>query len=81
LFLTYFLFLSQDNKRRTKPILKNLNPEWNYTVIYPNVHKEELKYKTLEFTAWDYDRFKSNDFLGKVSIDLNGKVCFFHLKN
>jgi hypothetical protein len=56
-------------------VFKNLNPEWNYTVHYPNVHKEELKYKTLEVTVWDYDRFKPNDFLGKVKIDLSG-MCF-----
>ena len=70
-FLNLF-YLSQDNKRRTKPVFKNLNPEWNYQVSYPNVHKEEVKYKTLEVTVWDYDRFKSNDFLGKISIELNG---------
>ena len=53
-------------------MLKSLNPEWNCTVVYPNVHKEELKYKTLEFTVWDWDRFKSNDFLGMVKVELNG---------
>ncbi len=79
--LTVFTFCveSQDNKRRTKPVFKNLNPEWNYQVVYPHVHKEELKYKTLEVTVWDYDRFKSNDFLGKVEIDLSstyGRLCY-----
>lgn len=54
---------------------KNLNPEWNSTLTYANVYKEELKNKTLEFTLWDWDRFKSNDFLGMVKIELNGKFC------
>ncbi|CAF0721735.1 unnamed protein product [Brachionus calyciflorus] len=65
----------QENKRRTKHVLKNLNPEWNCLVVYPNVHKEELKYKTLEFTIWDWDRFKSNDFLGSVKIELKDSSC------
>jgi hypothetical protein len=26
----------------------------------------------LEFTVWDYDRFKANDFLGQITIDLKG---------
>ncbi|CAF3809687.1 unnamed protein product [Rotaria magnacalcarata] len=60
----------QENKRRTKHISKNLNPLWDYTVIYGNMHREELQYKMLEFTVWDYDRFKANDFLGQVTIDL-----------
>jgi protein piccolo len=36
------------------------------------VHREELQNKMLEFTVWDYDRFKANDFLGQVTIDLKG---------
>lgn len=38
------------------------------------MHREELQYKMLEFTLWDYDRFKSNDFIGQVTIDLKGTV-------
>ncbi len=72
-FSNTLLFSSHDNKRRTKHILKSLNPVWNCTVTYPNVYREEVKNKTLEFTVWDWDRFKSNDFLGMVLIDLSGK--------
>lgn len=64
---------SQENKRRTKYISKNLNPLWDHTVIYGNMHREELQYKMLEFTVWDYDRFKANDFLGQVTINLKGQ--------
>uniref|UniRef100_A0A3Q3BW56 Piccolo presynaptic cytomatrix protein n=1 Tax=Haplochromis burtoni TaxID=8153 RepID=A0A3Q3BW56_HAPBU len=60
-----------DNKRRTKYAQKTMNPEWNQTVIYKNIHLEQLKKKTLEVTVWDYDRSSSNDFLGEVLIDLS----------
>ncbi|XP_048113604.1 protein piccolo isoform X3 [Alosa alosa] len=60
-----------ENKRRTKSVQKSQNPEWNQTVIYKNIHLEQLKRKTLEVTVWDYDRYSSNDFLGEVLIDLS----------
>ncbi|CAB1313755.1 unnamed protein product [Coregonus sp. 'balchen'] len=59
------------NKRRTKHVQRSLNPEWNQTVIYKNIHLEQLKKKTLEVTVWDYDKSSSNDFLGEVLIDLS----------
>ncbi|WAR25534.1 PCLO-like protein, partial [Mya arenaria] len=60
-----------ENKRRTKHIARTLNPEWHETSTFPNVHREELRNKTLEVTVWDYDRFKANDFLGEVVIDFS----------
>ncbi|XP_060080549.1 uncharacterized protein LOC132559931 [Ylistrum balloti] len=60
-----------ENKRRTKHISKTLCPEWYQTVVFQDLHREELQYKTLEITVWDYDRFKANDFLGEVIIDLS----------
>lgn len=69
----FCLFFSAENKRRIKHVAKTLNPLWNHTVVYGNVHHEELQNKKLEFTVWDYDRFKSNDFLGQVTIDLKSK--------
>uniref|UniRef100_A0A672SHF0 Piccolo presynaptic cytomatrix protein b n=1 Tax=Sinocyclocheilus grahami TaxID=75366 RepID=A0A672SHF0_SINGR len=62
---------SAENKRRIKYVQKTQNPEWNQTVIYKNIHLEQLKKKTLEVTVWDYDRYSSNDFLGEVLIDLS----------
>ncbi|CAF2823001.1 unnamed protein product [Rotaria sp. Silwood2] len=62
--------INAENKRRIKHVSKTLNPVWNHTVIYGNMHREEVQYKKLEFTVWDYDRFKANDFLGQVIIDL-----------
>nr|XP_040030621.1 LOW QUALITY PROTEIN: protein piccolo-like [Gasterosteus aculeatus aculeatus] len=62
---------SAENKRRSKPAGKSLNPEWNQTVIYKNIHLEQLRKKTLEVSVWDYDKCSSNDFLGEVLIDLS----------
>ncbi len=80
--ITYFnnqTFSRQENKRRTKHINRTLNPEWNCSVTYPNVYREELQNKTIEFTVMDYDRFKSNDFIGMIRIDL--KSLFIILLN
>lgn len=63
---------SLENKRRSKHISRTLNPQWHQTVMFQNLHREELKNKMLEITVWDYDRFKTNDFLGEVIIDLSG---------
>ncbi|XP_051547659.1 protein piccolo [Myxocyprinus asiaticus] len=62
---------SAENKRRSKHAQKSLNPEWNQTVIYKNIHLEQLKKKTLEVSVWDYDKSSANDFLGEVLIDLS----------
>uniref|UniRef100_A0A1A8EJJ5 Protein piccolo n=3 Tax=Nothobranchius TaxID=28779 RepID=A0A1A8EJJ5_9TELE len=60
-----------ENKRKSKHASKSLNPEWNQTVIYKNIHLEQLRKKTLEVSVWDYDKGSSNDFLGEVLIDLS----------
>ena len=33
----------------------------------------ELQNKVLELTVWDYDRFKANDFLGELILELSGE--------
>uniref|UniRef100_A0A3P9KXU6 Protein piccolo n=1 Tax=Oryzias latipes TaxID=8090 RepID=A0A3P9KXU6_ORYLA len=60
-----------ENKRKSKHAGKSLNPEWNQTVIYKNIHLEQLRKKTLEVSVWDYDKGSSNDFLGEVLINLS----------
>ncbi|CAG5117897.1 unnamed protein product, partial [Candidula unifasciata] len=60
----------QENKRRTKHIPRTLNPEWHQTVMFQDVARLELQNKVLEVTVWDYDRFKTNDFLGELIIEL-----------
>ncbi|XP_059361033.1 protein piccolo [Carassius carassius] len=62
---------SAENKRRSKHVQKSLNPEWNQSVIYKNIHLEQLRKKTLEVSVWDYDKSSANDFLGEVLIDLS----------
>ncbi|KAK0062512.1 serine-rich adhesin for platelets-like isoform X3 [Biomphalaria pfeifferi] len=59
-----------ENKRRTKHIARTLNPEWHQTVMFQDVARLELQNKVLEITVWDYDRFKANDFLGELIIEL-----------
>lgn len=66
-------FLRADNKRRTKSIARTLDPEWHQTLVFMKISRDELHSKTMEVTVWDYDRFKPNDFLGEVLIDLSGK--------
>uniref|UniRef100_A0AAZ3PGH6 Protein piccolo n=1 Tax=Oncorhynchus tshawytscha TaxID=74940 RepID=A0AAZ3PGH6_ONCTS len=60
-----------ENKRRSKQAGQSLNPEWNQTVIYKNIHLEQLRKKLLEVSVWDYDKSSSNDFLGEVLMDLS----------
>lgn len=45
------------------------------------MHREEVQYKKLEITVWDFDRFKANDFLGQVIVDLKGMVLANRKKN
>ena len=66
---------SPENKRRTKYIARTLNPEWHQTLVFMCIPKAVLRTKTLEVTVWDYDRFKPNDFLGEVLLDLSGKCA------
>lgn len=67
---------SQENKRRTRHISRTLNPEWHQTLMFQNVARGELLNKVLEITLWDYDRFKTNDFLGELILELSGQCSF-----
>ena len=62
-----------ENKRRTKHIARTLNPEWHQTLVFQDVARGELQNKVLELTVWDYDRFKANDFLGELILELSGE--------
>lgn len=77
IFLSFFSNFSQENKRRIKHVSKTLNPVWDQTVIYAHMHREEVQYKKLEITVWDFDRFKANDFLGQVTVDLKSILSRF----
>ena len=64
-----------ENKRRTKHIARTLNPEWHQTLVFQDVARGELQNKVLELTVWDYDRFKTNDFLGELVLELSGETA------
>ena len=69
-----FRFISNDNKRRTKYIPKTLNPEWHQTLVFMDIPRKSINTKTIEVTVWDYDRFKNNDFMGEVKLNLAGNI-------
>ena len=52
---------------------KTLCPEWQQTVVFMGIPKRELKRRTLEVTVWDYDRLKTNDFMGQAILHLNSE--------
>jgi hypothetical protein len=54
-------------------VLRTLEPEWNRTLVFLNIPRDELPEKGVEFTVWDHDRFMPNQCLGEVVLDLAGK--------
>jgi len=64
---------SSDNKRRTRYVQSSCEPEWHQTLVFMNLTRQQLTSQTLELTVWDYDRFKTHDFLGEVSLNMSGK--------
>lgn len=68
-----FLFCSVENQRRTRYFSRTSNPEWNQTMVYPNLQPSDLAKRSLEVTAWNYQADRPNEFLGEVVLDLSGK--------
>ncbi|KAF2359362.1 C2 domain [Trinorchestia longiramus] len=64
---------SLENQRRTRHFQRTSSPEWNQTMVYPNLHQSDLKKRYLEVTAWNYDQHRPNEFLGEVVLDLSGE--------
>ncbi len=54
-------------------MMKTLNPEWNEPLVFLNLPRDELLRQTLRLTLWDYDRFKSDDFMGELVLHLAGR--------
>ena len=69
-----FLY-SSDNKRRSRYVQNTSEPEWHQTLVFMNLTRQQLVSQTLELTVWDYDRFKTHEFLGEVSLNMSGKRC------
>ncbi len=53
-------------------MLKTLRPEWNQMLMFLNLPLQELSRQKLKISVWDFDRFKSNDFMGEMVLDLSG---------
>ncbi|KAK4470858.1 hypothetical protein MN116_006373, partial [Schistosoma mekongi] len=74
-----------DFNRQTKYMPNTLTPEWQQTVVFMNCIKRTLKRRVLEVTVWDFDRLKTNDFMGQTIINLgdreflDGKPHWFSL--
>lgn len=66
-------FLSVENQRRTRYFSLTSNPEWNQTMVYPNLQPADLAKRHLEVTAWNYQPDRPNEYLGEVVLDLSGK--------
>ncbi|CAM1299826.1 Uncharacterised protein g2529 [Pycnogonum litorale] len=60
-----------ENQRRTRYFSRSSNPEWNQTMVYPNVTQESLSQRYLEITVWNYDIYRPNEFLGEIILDLS----------
>ncbi|KAL3317563.1 hypothetical protein Ciccas_003784, partial [Cichlidogyrus casuarinus] len=60
-----------DFNRQTKYIDNSLEPEWQQTMVFMNCLKKSLKKRVIEITVWDFDRLKTNDFMGQTLIHLN----------
>uniref|UniRef100_A0AAY4EYH0 Regulating synaptic membrane exocytosis 1 n=1 Tax=Denticeps clupeoides TaxID=299321 RepID=A0AAY4EYH0_9TELE len=63
---------SDKSKRRTKTVKKSLQPKWNQTFLYSNVHRRDFRERMLEITVWDQPRAQEDesDFLGEILIEL-----------
>lgn len=64
---------SKNGKRKTKVKKHTLNPIFDETLKY-YMPLNSLESRTLWLTVWHSDMFGRNDFLGEVTINLQGKV-------
>ena len=61
--------IAKSTKLRTKTVYKNLNPQFDQTLLYEGVTLQELGAKCLRLTVNDEDTF-SADFIGEYRLDL-----------
>lgn len=64
---------SKNGKRKTKVKKHTLNPVFDETLKY-YMPLNSMESRTLWLTVWHSDMFGRNDFLGEVTINLQGKV-------
>ena len=58
------------DKKKTKVVKKNLNPEWNETLTFDGITAADLTSKRLYVSLRDWDRITANDFMGSLSWSL-----------
>lgn len=64
---------SKNGKRKTKVKKHTLNPVFDETMRY-YMSLSSLEARTLWLTVWHSDMFGRNDFLGEVTVNLQGRV-------
>lgn len=64
---------SKAGKRKTKVKKHTLNPIFDEVLRF-HMPVSSLESRTLWLTVWHSDMFGRNDFLGEVSVNLQGKV-------
>lgn len=70
----YLLPGKQAKTKRKTPVIKNtIDPVWDFRTEY-DVDYEDVGDMGIEFTVWDWDRGKTNDFLGCSRIGLGNKT-------
>ncbi|ESO12993.1 hypothetical protein HELRODRAFT_62145, partial [Helobdella robusta] len=72
-YLIFLAILSPQDCRKTKPVEKTLNPEWDRLFVFLGVDRMQLMERAVEVSLWDHDKFLPNTFIGEVVIDFNGK--------
>uniref|UniRef100_UPI00358F70D9 synaptotagmin-like protein 4 isoform X2 n=1 Tax=Myxine glutinosa TaxID=7769 RepID=UPI00358F70D9 len=67
---------TKSEKMKTPVVSKEVNPVWNFTLVYPNVTPELLAKRCLELTVWDHETIVSNHFLGglRLSVGTEGEA-------
>ena len=53
-------------------------PFWNQTFVFSDLPLCDLRSKFLELSAWSYNRYSCNEFLGEVILDLSGTLLLYN---
>lgn len=74
--LCSYLLPDTKNKQKTPTLSRNNSPTWNHTLVFEGSIESvgELASRSLEVTAWDFDKRGSNDFLGGLLLGLSDKA-------
>lgn len=62
-----------DNQRRTRYFSRTSEPDWNQTMVYAGIQREDLPKKYLEISVWSFNIYSAHELLGQVVIHLSGE--------